>query len=338
MSIRTSYILFAVALGTLGSLSPVAAQGQFGVPGQPTQRTEIKDGIAAVVNDSVITDSQVRELVGARARALQGLYSGAELREKVEEARQGALKDLIDRELILQEFGKLKEERGATIPSYAVDDRVNQIIREEFGGDRAAFIRTLKAQGYTLSQFREVETKTIIVSAMRQQYMSDKFVVSPKMIQAFYNKNKGSFTTPEQIKLRMIVLRDDDSGIDKAAMANEIRNKLATGADFDRMAIMYSEDPNTQDLGGDWGWIDRNTLNQELTEKAFALRAGEVGEVVKIGDSYYIMQVEARKNASVKPINEVRDEIERRVIQEERAAAQNRWLDRLRAESYIKIY
>jgi len=338
MSLRTIQQAFLIAF-SVGTASLTAlAQGQFGAPGQPTQRTEIRDGIAAIVNDSVITESQVRELVGARARALAGLYSGSELREKVEEARQGALKDLIDRELILQEFQSLQQERGAAIPTYAVDDRINQIIREDFGGDRAAFIRTLKAQGYTLSQFREVETKTIIVGAMRQQYMSDKFVVSPKMIQAFYNKNKGNFTTPEQIKLRMIVLRDDDSGIDKSTMAKEIRNKLASGADFDRMAIMYSEDPNTQDLGGDWGWIDRNTLNEDLTRKAFALGAGQVSDVVKIGDSYYIMLVEARKNASVKPIGEVRDEIERRVIQEERAAAQNRWLDRLREESYIKIY
>lgn len=305
---------------------------------RPQQPQQISDGIAAIVNDSVITESQVRELVGARERALRGIYSGNELREKIEEVRQGALKDLIDRELMLQEFGKLQEERGAAIPSYAIDNRINQIIREEFGGDRAAFIRTLKAQGYTLSQFREIEKKTIIAGAMRQQFVSDKFVVSPKMIQRFYNQNKSSFTTPEQLKLRMIVLRDDEAGFDKKAMAEEIRTKLASGAEFERMAVMYSDDSNTQDIGGDWGWIDRNTLNPELTQKAFALSPGQVSDVIKIGDSYYIMMVEAKKNASVKPIGEVRDEIERRVIQQERAAAQNRWLDRIREESYIKIY
>ena len=40
------------------------------------------------------------------------------------------------------------QEKGAIIPDYVIDDRVQTIIREEFGGDRAAFIRTLQAQGF----------------------------------------------------------------------------------------------------------------------------------------------------------------------------------------------
>ena len=154
------------------------------------QRADVVDGIAAIVNNDVVTISQVRELVGARERSLRDLYRGAELERKVKEMRISAIKDLIDRQLILQEFKKLQE-KGASIPEYVIDDRVQAIIRQEFGGDRAAFVRTLQAQGFTLTRFKEIERDKVIIQAMRQQKVENDFVISPTQIQAYYDKNKS---------------------------------------------------------------------------------------------------------------------------------------------------
>ncbi len=305
------------------------------------QQATVVDGISAIVNQDVITISQVRELVGARERGLREVYRGEELTERLNQLRLAALKDLIDRQLILQEFKKMQEQ-GANIPEYVIDDRVQTIIREEFGGDRGAFIRTLQAQGYTLTRFREIEREKIIVQAMRQSKVTDNFVISPTQILNYYNNNKANFSTPEQVKLRMIVIREGDTGdiltgTNKRQVASEIREKLLEGADFDRMAQMYSEDPSTQEVGGDWGWIERNTLTDALSKAAFSLRPGEVSPVIAHEGAYYILMVEARKNAQVKPMADVRDEIERNLIQQERMKAQERWLDTLRREAFIKI-
>jgi parvulin-like peptidyl-prolyl isomerase len=59
--------------------------------------------------------------------------------------------------------------------------------------------------------------------------------------------------------------------------------------------------------------------------------------VIRIGDSHYILFVEARKSATTKPLSEVRDEIERNLMQQERMKAQQRWIDTLRQKAYIKI-
>ena len=305
------------------------------------QQAEVVDGVAAIVNKDVITISQVRELIGSRERSLREVYSGTDLANKVKEMRLAALKDLVDRQLIIQEFRKMQE-KGANIPDYVVDDRVQTIIRQEFGGDRSAFVRTLQAQGYSVTRFKEIEKDKIVVQAMRQAKVNEDFVISPNQIQAFYNKNKAAYALPEQVKLRMIVLRegkgtDIPGGENKAQTADEIRQKLVAGAEFPRMAEMYSEDEGTRDSGGDWGWIERNTLNEQLSSVAFALRPGQVSPVVKIGDSYYILLVEAKKNASVKPMSDVRDEIEKNLIQQERMKVQQRWIDTLRAKAYIKI-
>jgi len=305
------------------------------------QQAEVIDGVAAIVNNDVITISQVRELIGAREREMRKAYSGSLLMEKVKEMRLAALKDLIDRQLIIQEFRKMQE-KGANIPDYVVDDRVASIIREEFGGDRAAFVRTLQAQGYTITRFKEIEKEKIVVQAMRQSKVNESFVISPNQIQKFYNKNRGSYAIPEQIKLRMIILREGVAGDvaateNKAQTAEEIRQKLVAGAEFSRMAEMYSEDEGTRDTGGDWGWVERGTLNEQLSQVAFSLSPGQVSRVVKVGESYYILYVEAKKNAAIKAIPEVRDEIERNLIQQERMKVQQRWLETLRAKSYIKI-
>jgi parvulin-like peptidyl-prolyl isomerase len=301
---------------------------------------EVINGIAAVVNGEIITFSQVRELVGAREKSASEIYQGDELQRKVKEMRQGAIKDLIDRALILQEFKK----KEFNIPSYIVEDSVNRIIRQEFGGDRTAFVKTLQAQGFTMARFREVEKEKIIVQAMRQSKTSDNVVVSPVRIREYYNKNGTAYTTPEQVKLRMIVLKEGsspgdapaDASVSKKQMAAELREKLAGGAEFDRLAQMYSED-STSDSGGDWGWVERKTLNEDLTKVAFSLKPGEISTVIQLENGYYILMVEARKPAVTKPLSEVRGEIVQALVQQEKLEGQERWLKSLREKAYIKV-
>jgi peptidyl-prolyl cis-trans isomerase SurA len=332
MPMRETSLFFLLAFGLL-ALLPLQAQ----------QRNEIMDGIAAVVNSDIVTISQLRELTLSREMAMREIFSGEDLTREVAKMRESAIQDLIDRQLIIQEFRK----REFSIPDHVINDRIQTIILQEFGGDRQAFIRTLQAQGYSLNRFRELEREKIIVQAMRQANTKQDFIITPKQVQAFYDRNKGSYTTPEEIRLRMIVLRDGPSDSlqdgdlpiqgDKRAMAQEIREKLINGADFARMAAMYSEDPTTAETGGDWGWIQRDTLNDQLTRAAFGLGSGQVSPVVQLGDSYYILLVEERKPARVKPMAEVKEQIEMNLLQEERAKAQERWLETLRQNAFIRI-
>ena len=124
---------------------------------------------------------------------------------------------------------------------------------------------------------------------------------------------------------------------DRKAVAEEIHTKLISGEKFDHVARVYSEDASTKNSGGDWGWIERTTLNADLSDLAFSMRPGEISPVTSIGDAHYILFVEARKHASVKGIGEVRDEIERRLVHQERVKIQERWLKGLRKRAYIKI-
>jgi peptidyl-prolyl cis-trans isomerase SurA len=302
---------------------------------------EVINGIAAVVNGDVVTFSQVRELVAAREKSASEIYQGEELQKKIQEMRRQAIQDLIDRSLILQEFKK----KEFNIPSYIVDDSIQRIIRQEFGGDRTAFIKTLQAQGYTMARFRETEREKIVVQAMRQSKTSENIIVSPVKIRECYEKHSAGYTTPEQVKLRMIVLKEGGASPDAASsgpsvgkkeMAAEIREKLAGGAEFDRLAQMYSED-STNESGGDWGWVERKTLNEALAKVAFSLKPNEISQVIPLDNAYYVLMVEAKKPAVTKPLSDVRDEIVQALVQEEKLKGQERWLKDLRQKAYIKI-
>ena len=301
---------------------------------------EVINGIAAVVNGDVVTFSQVRELMAAQEKSAAEIYHGAELENKVKEMRQLAIQDLIDRSLILQEFKK----KEFTIPAYMIDDTVQRIIRTDFGGDRAAFVRTLQAQGYTMARFRDVQKDKMVVQAMRQSKVSDNIIVSPLKIRDYYNKNSAAYTTPAQVKLRMIVLHEGrasgdappHASLSKKEMAQEIHDKLAGGAEFDRLAQMYSDD-STKDAGGDWGWIERKTLNDDLAKVAFSLKTGEISPVIPLDNAYYILMVESTKPAVTKPLSQVQGEIVQNLIQQEKIKAQERWLKTLRDQAYIKI-
>jgi peptidyl-prolyl cis-trans isomerase SurA len=300
------------------------------------EEARVIDGIAAIVNGEIITYSQVRALSAPRERLLRTQVKGAEFEKQVEEARAAALKDLIDRQLIVQSFQKEKFE----LPDYFVEQRVNDIIREDFGGDRATFIKTLQAQNYSLSEFKKLEKEKIIVQAMRSKNVKPVTTISPTKVNEYYAKHKAEFTAKEQVKMRLIMIptraAEGNSGAQKA-IAEEILGKLADGAPFDRMAQMYSEDA-TRDAGGDWGWIERKTLAPPLEKVAFNLPPGRVSHVIELGPNYYILKIEEKRGGETPSLAKLRPEIEKKLMQEETQRQQEIWLAGLRQKAYIRTF
>ncbi len=173
----------------------------------------------------------------------------------------------------------------------------------------------MEAQKYTMSKFRDLERQKIIVQAMRAKNVSSNLIIPPAKVEEYYRKHRDQFANKAQVKLRMIMIpghADSGGGAAQSAMVEEIRAKLITGADFDKMAQMYSED-STRDLGGDWGWIDDKTLSAPLSEVAFSLPPGAISKVVDVGGNHYILKVEARQGGEVKPLKDVRADIESRL-------------------------
>ena len=300
------------------------------------EEAQVVDGIAAIVNGDVITYSQVRQLSAPREKLLRSQFTGQDLENKLQEVHKLALKDLIDRRLIIQAFKK----ESFQIPDHIVDQRVHDIIRESFGGDRNTFVKTLEAQNYSLGEFKEKEMERIIVSAMRSHNVKTNYIISPIKIEDFYRKHRDLFTTKEEIKFRMIMIsgqKDTGNAQAQKSLAEEVLGKLAAGGEFEQTAQIYSED-STKENGGDWGWIGRNTLAAPLEKFAFNMPVGRISNIIDYAGNYYIVKVEDKRGGTTRSLAEARGDIEKKLIQDEAQQIQERWIASLRQKAYIRQF
>ena len=289
-----------------------------------------------MVNGDVITYSQVRSLVGPREKLLRAQYSGEELVKRIKEAREAALQDLIDRQLIIQAFKK----ENFQVPDHFIEDRMHDIIRTDFGGDRNTFIKTLEAQNYTMGEFKKMETEKMIVQAMRARNIKFDLIASPVKVEEYYKTHRDEFTSKEQIKLRLIMVpshASDGEAAAQRAMAEEIFTKLVNGAEFERMAQLYSED-STRENGGDWGWVERKTLAGPLEKAAFALEPGKISNIIEFSGNYYILKVEDKHGGETRSLEQARTDIEKKLMHDEAQRLQERWIASLRSKAYIKTF
>jgi peptidyl-prolyl cis-trans isomerase SurA len=342
---RSSLICLCTA-AVLPSAAFAQAQAQPQAPAHHSgMEPQVVDGIAAVVklydekgntSGDVITYSQVRALVAPREKLLHQTLTGDALVKAVKEAREAALKDLIDRQLIIQAFKK----DNFQIPDHYVNQRMQEIIQENFGGDRNTFIKTLEAQNYTMGEFKKLESERMIVQAMRSKNVKREQIVSPAKIEEYYHQHRDEFTAKEQIKLRMIMIpshSSDSTSSTQRAMAEEILSKLANGGEFDRIAQIYSED-SSRDLGGDWGWIERKTLAPPLEKVAFNLPVGKMSNIIEYSGNFYILKVEDKKGGTTRSLAESREEIEKKILQQQAQELQERWIASLREKAFIRTF
>ena len=297
---------------------------------------EVVDGVAAVVNGEVVTYSQVRGLVAPREKLLRAQFNGEELNKKIKEVRSAALQDLIDRQLIIQSFKK----ENFQIPDHFVEERIHEILKQDFGGDRNTFVKTLEAQNFTMGEFKKMETEKIIVQAMRSKNVKLNVLASPAKVEEYYEAHRDEFTSKAQIKLRLIMIpshASDGNAAAQKAMADEILGKLVNGAEFERIAQLYSED-STREHGGDWGWVERKTLAAPLEKAAFSLEPGKISNIIEFGGNYYILKVEDKHGGDTKSLADARADIEKKLIQQEAQNLQERWLTSLRSKAFIKTF
>jgi peptidyl-prolyl cis-trans isomerase SurA len=312
----------------------------------PEAHAQVVDGVAAVVNDKVITFSQVRKEVDPIEAQYRDLYSGVELVDRVKEARLNSLKSLIERELIIQDFNS----KGFFIPDNIIEDRIRKVTDQQYEGDRRALIRTLQAQGISVSNFKEQLKNQTIVTAMRARNVSSAVIVSPYQIEQYYQDNVKQFVRPDEAKLRVIYMKksffkekrlkedgkEEEYDPQKLVM-DEILQKIKSGSDFASLAKGYSEGTQKAD-GGSLGWVSDSTLRSELAKVAFKLRPGQNSGVIETSDGYHILQVEDLRKATVIPMAEVRERIESTLLQQEKERLQQEWLDGLRSKAFIKMF
>jgi peptidyl-prolyl cis-trans isomerase SurA len=295
-------------------------------------RAEVADGIKAVVNDKVITYAEVEDYARDAANALRQQYASQPevFQQKLNALLNDALDQLVERQLILHSF-----ETDYRMPDSAKDEIVQDRLKEQFG-DRATLMRTLQARGMTYEQWRQQTLDQYVSGALRQQNVQREVIISPAKVLNYYHAHQDDYKLEDQVKLRMIVLNKSSADDTNAVgLAQEIQAKLKDGATFGEMASIYSQGSQAHQQG-DWGWVERSVLRKDLADVAFSLSPGQTSELINTPDAVYLMLVEDRKSAQVKPLADVQSDIEKTLQTQEQARLQKEWIDGLKKKTFIR--
>ena len=296
-------------------------------------RADLEDGISAIVNDKVITFEEVRDFTMPAVDVLQREYADQPdlYEQKLNSTLKDGLETLIENQLILHEF----DAKYNALPNSLVDEWVEARIKDRFG-DRITCIRTLQAQGVTFEKFRqEVRDQTIIEQLRLQKFSADRIIISPYKIETYYKLHQDEFKVGDQVQLRMIVINkispDDNAARQKA---NDILANLKKGMAFQELASLYSQDPEQK--GNDW--METSVLRKELADAVTTLNPGDTSGIIETSDECYIIQLEGRRTAHVKPLNDVRKNIETTLRAQEQKDEERRWIDSLKKKAFIRYF
>jgi peptidyl-prolyl cis-trans isomerase D len=190
---------------------------------------------------------------------------------------------------------------------------------------KAYYDNNLKTYQNSIPEKRKIQYVVIDPAKLR-----DKVQVTPADLRNYYNANLDQYRVPEEVKVRHILIKTplpgpdgkvDPKAVEAArAKAEDILKKIRAGANFADLAKKFSDDPGSAPAGGELGWIGRGRTVPEFEKAAFSLPVGQTSDLVQSSYGFHILQVEDKHSAHVKPLEEVKSQIESLLAQQKAAA------------------
>jgi len=302
------------------------------------QADTIVEEIVARVNNQIITRSEyLRSKDQLRQEALQQDPANAE--KIIEDKDKDVLRDLIDQQLLLEKGKDL----GITADTELIkklDEMRKQMKLETIEDlDKAA-----QAEGVSFEDFKQNLRNQIITQEVIGKEVGARMNIGNDEVQQYYDQHKAQLQRPEEVRLsEILVSTESKSNGDEAqvlaaakAKADDLLAQIRKGAAFDEVAKKNSDGPSAAQ-GGDLGYFRRGTLAKELEDKTFAMKAGEVSDVIRTRQGFVILKVTEHQAAGIPPLDEVNNQIQEAIYMDKLQPALRAYLTRLREEAYIDI-
>jgi peptidyl-prolyl cis-trans isomerase D len=161
--------------------------------------------------------------------------------------------------------------------------------------------------------FMAPETRNVQLIVADQVKVGESIQVTDTQVQSYYNSHKDQFRTKERVKARHILVSILNKPADQVpklkAKAEELLKQIKAGADFAKLAEQNSDDKSNASKGGDLGWVMRGQMVPEFEKATFALKQGQISDVVTTNYGFHIVQVMEKEDAHLRPLDEVRSEV-----------------------------
>ena len=292
------------------------------------------DRVAAVVNDDMITLSEVHERAAPELMRLE--QEGKASTERRRAALKHALDDLIADRLLTVEQQALNIEVGDQEVDYAIED-----VRKQNRMDEVTFERALMAQGQTMSAYREKMRKDLAAMKLIGMKVRSKIKVSEEDIKAEYARLAREQETEFEVHARHIVIQvpkdaDEKAEAEARERATALTLRARAGEDFVELAKKHSEG-SSRDEGGDIGFFKRGDMVGAFEKVAFSLKPGEISDPVRTPFGYHVIQLVERRAGKVPPLAEVRDELQERLTRTQMQRQTEQYVEELRRQAVVEV-
>ncbi len=346
----------ALAAAQVAAAAQVPAASQ--VPAnQVVDRGQVVEEIVTRVNGQIITRSEfqrskdqlrddVKQQDAANADTLYG------------EREKDVLRDLVDQQLLLEKGKDL----GITGDTELIK-RLDQMRKEMKLETMEELEKAATSQGISYEDFKQNMRNQIITQKVIGEEVGSHLSITKEEQQQFYDEHKNEMEQPESIRLSEILIAPQKPAPDKsaagkpapastpdasaaggenpksqdageAAKAADVLKQIRAGASFEDVAKKYSDGPSAAQ-GGDLGAFKRGTLAKELEDKTFAMKSGDVTDVIRAKQGYVILKVTGHQMAGIPPMKDVEPKIQDALYYQKLQPALRAYLTKLREDAYI---
>ena len=321
-------VLWTILTVIFMTFSVVAAEGD------KKSDAMLLDGVAAYVNSEMITIAEV--MMEVRRSPWASSVSASQREKRLREMYSATLNALIDRKLILASARKSK----MTLQGWAVDNRVREIVANNFGGDQIKLHQLLADRKITFEEWKQNLEEDLMVTAMRYQKVDSRVNPTPKEIREEYDANKGRYQTEKAVAVSMIILDPPQNDDDKSVKdrAREIEEKMSDGISFASLARVYSKDAKASQ-GGSWGKVNpEDVFRKEIVNMLVRLKPGETSPVIILDNYGYIVRKDEQQDGRALTFEEAAQYVESRLRMQKSEELYKAWMKRLRDDAFVKIF
>lgn len=299
------------------------------------QTVEANPVVARVNNIPIHRDALDREL-----ELLTKKYKISSTKFTSKEAEERQYRNILDKLVTVELFRQAVHSEALPVEDKKLEERIRE-AKARFSSEEE-FLKKLNQSGKTPESYKAELRETILLEEYLKRNQLKEISIPQQEMERYYKQNAASFTNPEQIKVRHILINLDpdpkpetvESALKKA---RAIRDQIVAGKSFSDVAKEQSQCSSASE-GGNLGYIQRGYMPSAFDTVAFTLKSGEISEPIRTQFGYHIVETLEHKPESIKPFDEVKDFIRKRLgsIQEQQRMAAH--IEGLKKKAKIELF
>jgi len=288
------------------------------------------------------------EETGNTGRGVVALVNGEEIYEDYMERQYEILS--VNYQMYGMELSKMQLLENALIPQMILvqeakkegievtDEEVTEFVDSEMAKilesmPEEQLLTQLDSMGVTLEELKSDNALAyrtqLYIQRLLEKSVWSGIEVSDNEIRDYYDNNINQFETGEQVKASHILVETE-------AEAEKILSQLKSGSDFEELAEEHSTCPSGAE-GGDLGYFAHGAMVPEFEEVAFAMKVGEVSDIVETQFGYHIIKLTAMKEGGIAGFDEVKEELTQQLVIGKQRATEEVYINQLKSKAEIEI-